>query len=39
MAVLGPPSVRERIVEALGELPGGALFAAAPDGDGARIEV
>ncbi|HET7453467.1 MAG TPA: hypothetical protein VFL12_12035 [Thermoanaerobaculia bacterium] len=39
MAVLGPPSARERIVEALRELPGGALFAAAPDGDGARIEV
>ena len=39
MVVLGPAPARERIAAALGDVPGGALFAAGPDGEGARIEV
>ena len=39
MAVLGPAAARERIASALRAIPGGALFDASPDGEGARIEV
>ena len=39
MAVLGPEAARERIAEALRTIPGGALFAATPDPDGARAEL
>jgi D-glycero-alpha-D-manno-heptose-7-phosphate kinase len=39
MAVLGPESARERISAALAAIPGGAPFAAAPDPEGARVEL
>ncbi len=39
MAVLGPESARERISAALAAIPGGALFAAAPDPVGTRVEL
>ena len=39
MIVLGPETARERIARALGEIPGGALFAASPDLQGARVEL
>jgi D-glycero-alpha-D-manno-heptose-7-phosphate kinase len=38
MVVLGPEAARERISTALSAIPGGALFAAAPDPAGARRE-
>jgi len=39
MVVLGPASARERIDGALRAVPGGSVFAAAPDAEGARVEV
>lgn len=39
MVVLGPASARERIRGALRGVPGGSVFAAEPDPEGARVEV
>ncbi|HWC64748.1 MAG TPA: hypothetical protein VG777_01595, partial [Thermoanaerobaculia bacterium] len=39
MAVLGPEAARGRIEEALRGVPGGSLFAAAPDPEGLRVEL
>jgi hypothetical protein len=39
MIVMGPPSCRERIAGALRGIPGGSVFSAVPENDGARLEV
>jgi len=39
MIVMGPPSCRDRIAGALRGVPGGSVFSAVPENDGARLEV
>jgi D-glycero-alpha-D-manno-heptose-7-phosphate kinase len=39
MVVLGPAERRDRIAGALGAIPGGAIFPAVPEDEGARVEL